>query len=71
MLAAMTIAPSKGIVHSNPEIICNTPVFVGMRVSLQKLIDYLDGSESIHDDDGGDNAKPETRIMRRLRSARK
>jgi uncharacterized protein (DUF433 family) len=39
----------KGIVHSNPEIMGGTPVFVGTRVPLQNLIDYLEGGESVED----------------------
>jgi uncharacterized protein (DUF433 family) len=39
----------KGIVHSDPEIMGGTPVFVGTRVPLQNLIDALEGSESIED----------------------
>ncbi len=33
----------KGIVHSDPEIMGGTPVFVGTRVPLQNLIDCLEG----------------------------
>ncbi len=39
----------KGIIHSNPEIMGGTPVFVGTRVPLQNLIDYLEGDESVED----------------------
>lgn len=39
----------KGIVHTDPEIMGGTPVFVGTRVPLQNLIDYLQGGESIED----------------------
>ena len=39
----------KGIVHSDREIMGVTPVFVGTRVPLQNLIDYLEGGESIED----------------------
>jgi uncharacterized protein (DUF433 family) len=39
----------KGIVHSDPEIMGGTPVFVGTRVPLQNLIDALEGGESIED----------------------
>jgi uncharacterized protein (DUF433 family) len=39
----------KGIVHSDPEIMGGTPVFVGTRVPLQNLIDTLEGGESIED----------------------
>ncbi|HEY2962525.1 MAG TPA: DUF433 domain-containing protein [Pyrinomonadaceae bacterium] len=37
----------KGVVHSDPEIMGGTPVFVGTRVPLQNLIDYLEGGESV------------------------
>ena len=39
----------KGIVHSDPNIMGGTPVFVGTRVPLQNLIDGLEGGESIED----------------------
>jgi uncharacterized protein (DUF433 family) len=39
----------RGIIHSNPEIMGGTPVFVGTRVPLQNLIDYLEGGESVED----------------------
>jgi len=35
------------IVHSDPDILGGTPVFVGTRVPVQALIDYLEGGESI------------------------
>jgi uncharacterized protein (DUF433 family) len=45
----MTSEDLKGIVHSDPEIMGDTPVFVGTRVPLQNLIDALEGGESIED----------------------
>lgn len=45
----MKIADLKGVVQSEPEIMGGTPVFVGTRVPLQNLIDYLEGGESIED----------------------
>jgi uncharacterized protein (DUF433 family) len=45
----MKIEDLKGIIHSDPEIMGGTPVFVGTRVPLQNLIDYLEGGESIED----------------------
>jgi uncharacterized protein (DUF433 family) len=45
----MTGENLKGVVHSDPEILGGTPVFVGTRVPLQNLIDYLEGGESIED----------------------
>ena len=38
-----------GVIHSDPETMGGTPVFVGTRVPLQNLIDYLEGGESIED----------------------
>lgn len=37
----------KCIVHSDPEIMDGTPVFLGTRVPLQNLIDSLEGDQSI------------------------
>ncbi len=45
----MTLKDLKGIVHSDPEIMGGTPVFVGTRVPLQNLIDALESGESIDD----------------------
>jgi uncharacterized protein (DUF433 family) len=45
----MKLEDLKGIVHSDPEIMGGTPVFVGTRVPLQNLVDYLEGGESIED----------------------
>ncbi len=36
-----------GVVHSDPEIMGGTPVFVGTRVPLRNLIDYLEGDYSL------------------------
>ena len=36
-----------GVVHSNPNILGGTPVFVGTRVPLQSLFDYLEGGETL------------------------
>jgi uncharacterized protein (DUF433 family) len=41
----MTTAPH--VVHSDPEILGGTPVFVGTRVPFQNLIDYLSGGDSL------------------------
>jgi uncharacterized protein (DUF433 family) len=43
----MTSHELKGVVHSDPEIMGGTPVFVGTRVPLQNLVDALEGGESI------------------------
>jgi uncharacterized protein (DUF433 family) len=39
----------KQIVHTDPEILGGTPVFVGTRVPLQALIDYLEGGHPLTD----------------------
>jgi len=33
--------------HADPEILSGTPVFVGTRVPLQSLFDYLEGGETL------------------------
>jgi uncharacterized protein (DUF433 family) len=35
------------VVHSDPEILGGTPVFVGTRVPLRNLIDYLEHAYSL------------------------
>jgi uncharacterized protein (DUF433 family) len=45
----MTIEKLQSVVHSDPEILGGTPVFVGTRVPLQNLIDSLEGGKSIED----------------------
>src|SRR5438132_1932990 len=37
----------KSVIHSDPEILGGTPVFVGTRVPLRNLIDYLEGGYSL------------------------
>jgi uncharacterized protein (DUF433 family) len=37
------------VVHSDPEILGGTPIFVGTRVPLQALIDYLEGGHSLNE----------------------
>ena len=38
---------AKRVIHSDPEILGGTPVFVGTRVPLKNLIDYLEGDHSL------------------------
>jgi len=35
------------IVHSDPDILGGTPVFVGTRVPVQALIDYIEGGHPL------------------------
>jgi uncharacterized protein (DUF433 family) len=49
ILVDMNAEDLHGIVHSDPQIMGGTPVFVGTRVPLENLIDYLEGGESVED----------------------
>jgi len=46
MLLAMD---PKQIIHSDPEILGGTPVFVGTRVPVQALLDFLEGGDTIEE----------------------
>lgn len=35
------------VVHSDPEILGGTPVFIGTRVPVQSLFDYLESGDTI------------------------
>jgi len=35
------------VIHSDPEILGGTPVFVGTRVPVQTLLDYLEGGHPL------------------------
>lgn len=37
------------VIHSDPEIMGGTPVFIGTRVPLRNLIDYLNGDHTLDD----------------------
>jgi uncharacterized protein (DUF433 family) len=37
------------VVHSDPDIMGGTPVFVGTRVPLETLLDYLEGGQPLAD----------------------
>jgi uncharacterized protein (DUF433 family) len=39
----------KPAVHSDPEIMGGTPVFIGTRVPFQTLLDYLEGGDTLDD----------------------
>jgi uncharacterized protein (DUF433 family) len=36
------------VAHSDPNILGGTPVFVGTRVPVQALIDYIEGGHSLN-----------------------
>jgi uncharacterized protein (DUF433 family) len=37
------------IIHSDPDILGGTPVFVGTRVPVQALLDFLEGGDTIEE----------------------
>jgi len=39
----------KAVVHSDPEILSGTAVFIGTRVPVQNLFDYLEADDRIGD----------------------
>ena len=39
----------ESLIHSDPEILGGTPVFVGTRVPAQSLFDHLEAGDSIDD----------------------
>ena len=38
---------TSSVVHSDPEILGGTPVFVGTRVPVKNLFDYLEAGDSL------------------------
>jgi uncharacterized protein (DUF433 family) len=43
------VAPQPKVFHSDPEILSGIPVFVGTRVPLKNLFDYLEGGDRLAD----------------------
>ncbi len=39
----------KGVVHSDPEILGGTPVFVDTRVPVRSLFDYLEAGDTLEE----------------------
>jgi uncharacterized protein (DUF433 family) len=48
-LRAQTPMKKSSVVHSDPGILGGTPVFVGTRVPVQALIDYIEGGHSLNE----------------------
>lgn len=40
---------SSSVIHTDPEILGGAPVFVGTRVPLKNLMDYLEGGHPLDD----------------------
>jgi uncharacterized protein (DUF433 family) len=43
------MSDAESVIHIDPEILGGTPVFVGTRVPLQALIDYIRGGHPLSD----------------------
>lgn len=43
------MAPTRSVIHSDPDILGGTPVFVGTRVPAGTLLDYLEAGDSLRD----------------------
>ena len=43
----VTMSAQVKVIHSDPEIMGGTPVFVGTRVPVRALLDYLEGGDSL------------------------
>jgi len=41
------MAPSAGVVHRDADILGGIPVFVGTRVPVKSLFDYLEGGDTL------------------------
>ena len=41
------MSPRSAVIHSDPEILGGTPVFVGTRVPFRNLIDYLERGHNL------------------------
>lgn len=39
--------PGGRVIHSDPEVLSGTPVFVGTRVPVATLVEYLEGGYSV------------------------
>ena len=39
--------PDGSVIHSDPKIVSGTPIFVGTRVPVQTLVEYLEGGYTV------------------------
>lgn len=46
-MSVQEILRDRQIIHSDPEIMSGTPVFVGTRVPIQTFFDYLEGENGL------------------------
>ncbi len=43
------MASAEQVIHTDPDILGGTPVFIGTRVPVQALIDYIEGGHPLAD----------------------
>ncbi len=48
-VGGVTLTTISSVVHSDPDILGGTPVFVGTRVPIRTLIDYLAAGDSLEE----------------------
>lgn len=41
------MTPTARVIHSDPDILGGTPVFIGTRVPVKTLLDYLEAGDSL------------------------
>jgi uncharacterized protein (DUF433 family) len=46
---SLPVTPKSKVFHSDPEILGGIPVFVGTRVPVKNLFDYLEGGDRLED----------------------
>lgn len=44
-----SVQNASDVIHSDPEILGGTPVFIGTRVPAKNLIDYIEGGHTLDD----------------------
>jgi len=49
VLQLLEMLPKNAVIHSDPETLGGTPVFVGTRVPVHVLFEYLEGGETLDD----------------------
>jgi len=47
LLTQTTMTHASRVVHSDPDILGGTPVFLGTRVPMKTLLDYLEAGDSL------------------------
>lgn len=47
LISRTVMMPTSRVVHSDPDILGGTPVFIGTRVPMKTLLDYLEAGDSL------------------------